>query len=476
MAKLLIIEDEPLMVSGLRDNFEYEGYEVITACDGSEGLNRALSEFPDLILLDVMLPKISGLDICLNVKAKQPRIPIIMLTARFQISDRVVGLELGADDYVTKPFSIRELSARVKALLRRVQAHPKQMRITGSPCKLDCNPKSNTKPFFKHLRTVREHLRSRSGIIDQVVGPGNVQSTPESGPLALAFAEMPVMQEDAMIGRQLGPYRILSRIGCGGMGVVYMAIDERLHRRVALKGLNARRMADHEARHRLLQEAQNASFLNHPNICTIYDIEEVADEIYVVMELVDGQPLSRLIVPFGLPIRRVIDYGLQVAGALAHAHAHGVIHRDLKSQNVVIRRDGLAKILDFGLSARVEDSAIDAVTRSLGLQNSLCVVVGTVQYAAPEVLRGQKPDARSDIWSFGVMLYESVAGALPFRGETAYSLSAAILHQSPEPLSSRTPLELGAIIDRCLSKDTEQRYAQFDEVAEQLRRVSQDFN
>lgn len=258
--------------------------------------------------------------------------------------------------------------------------------------------------------------------------------------------------------------------------MVYMAIDERLHRRVALKGLNARGMSNHEARHRLLQEAQNASFLNHPNICTIYDLEEVGDEIYVVMELVDGQTLSRLIVPFGLPIRRVIDCGLQVAGALAHAHAHGVIHRDLKSQNVIIRRDGLAKVLDFGLSARVEDCAIDAVTRSLGLQNSLCVFAGTLQYAAPEVLRGQKPDACSDIWSFGVMLYESVAGDLPFRGETAYSLSAAILHQSPEPLSSRTPLELGAIIDRCLSKETKQRYAQFDEVAEQLRRVSQDFN
>jgi len=254
-----------------------------------------------------------------------------------------------------------------------------------------------------------------------------------------------------------------------------MAVDERLHRRVALKGLNARRISNNDARHRLLQEAQNASFLNHPNICTIYDIEEVGDESYVVMELVDGQPLSRLIARSGLPIRRVIDYGSQVAGALAHAHAHGVIHRDLKSLNVVIRQDGLAKVLDFGLSARVEDHAIDAVTRAIGLQSSLCVVVGTVQYAAPEVLRGQNPDASSDVWSFGVMLYESVAGELPFRGETAYSLGAAILHQSPAPLPARTPLELRTIIDRCLSKDTNQRYGRFDEVAEQLRRVSQGF-
>jgi CheY-like chemotaxis protein len=476
MAKLLIIEDEPLMVSGLRDNFEYEGYEVITAEDGSEGLKRALSEVPDLILLDVMLPKISGLDVCLNLKAKQPSIPIIMLSARFQISDRVVGLELGADDYVTKPFSIRELSARVKVLLRRVQANPKQTRSNVSPCKPDRNAKSKRRPFFNRLRTVRGGLWSRSGRIDQVVRPSELQLTPETEPVALPCTGMPAMREDAckMIGRQLGPYRILSRIGCGGMGVVYMAIDERLHRRVALKGLNARRISNNDARHSLLQEAQNASLLNHPNICTIYDVEEVGDEIYIVMEVVDGQSLSRLIGRSGLPIRLVIDCGSQVAGALAHAHAHGVIHGDLKSLNVVVRHDGLAKVLDFGLSVRVEEHAMDAVTRTLGLQSGFCFV-GTVQYAAPEVLRGQNPDAYSDVWSFGVMLYESVAGELPFRGETAYSLGAAILHESAAPLPPRTPLELRVMIDRCLSKDKNQRYGRFDEVLAQLRRISQGF-
>jgi len=151
MAKLLIIEDEPRMVSGLRDNFEYEGYEVITAEDGSEGLKRALSEVPDLILLDVMLPKISGFDVCLNLKAKHPSILIIMLTARFQVSDRVVGLELGADDYVTKPFSISELSARVKALLRRVRSDPKHTQTDGPLCQ----PKSD--PYIPAREPKRSH-------------------------------------------------------------------------------------------------------------------------------------------------------------------------------------------------------------------------------------------------------------------------------------------------------------------------------
>src|SRR5215472_8797597 len=179
MAKLLIIEDEPLMVSGLRDNFEYEGYEVITAQDGSEGLKRALSEVPDLILLDVMLPKISGFDVCLNLKAKHPSILIIMLTARFQVSDRVVGLELGADDYVTKPFSISELSARVKALLRRVRSDPKHTQTDGPLCqpKSDTyipDARAQTNPLLNRFRSFRSLVGNRSDRIELSGGRNNI--------------------------------------------------------------------------------------------------------------------------------------------------------------------------------------------------------------------------------------------------------------------------------------------------------------
>jgi DNA-binding response OmpR family regulator/tRNA A-37 threonylcarbamoyl transferase component Bud32 len=480
MAKLLIIEDEPLMVTGLRDNFEYEGYEVIAAEDGSEGLKRAVDDAPDLVLLDVMLPKISGLDVCLKLKAKRPSIPIIMLTARCQVLDRVIGLELGADDYVTKPFSIRELSARVKALLRRVQSTPKNRYSHGSVCQSEShshsrNSGANGKALIDRLRSIENFLWHRG---DRVVDPTFCENKP---PSALEFkkpacpiAEMsPVVEEDvcAMIGREVGHYRILSGIGRGGMGVVYMALDERLHRRVALKKLNAQNLADKRARIQPFEEAQNASFLNHPNICTIYDVVEVNDEIYMVMELVDGQPLSGLIGESGLPIGRVIHYATQIADALAHAHARGIIHGDLKSMNVVIRRDGLAKVLDFGLSTRIKDQAIDSITRSLGLQNSLFVAMGTIPYMAPEVLRGKRADACSDIWSFGVLLYESVSGALPFRGETAFSVSAAILQQAPAPLLERTPPKLRAVIERCLSKNVNQRYDRFDEITQQLRAI-----
>jgi serine/threonine-protein kinase len=199
----------------------------------------------------------------------------------------------------------------------------------------------------------------------------------------------------------------------------------------------------------------------------------VGNEVYMVMELVDGQPLSRLISKSGLSAKDVVHYGIQIADALVHAHAHGVIHRDLKSLNIIIRRDGLVKVLDFGLSARVGNDAIDAVTRSLCLQNDCCVVVGTIPYLAPEALKGQRPDARSDIWSFGVLLYESVTGQLPFQGETVSSLSAAILHQSPPPLPPRAPSKLRDVVERCLSKDANQRYQRFDEVAEQMRMIEQ---
>jgi eukaryotic-like serine/threonine-protein kinase len=255
------------------------------------------------------------------------------------------------------------------------------------------------------------------------------------------------------------------------MGVVYMALDERLHRRVALKRLNTRRLTGKRARVQLFEEARNASSLNHPNICTIYDVGEVDDEIYMVMELIEGQTLSQLVAERSLPTGNIINCGIQIGDALAHAHAHGIIHRDLKSSNVIVRADGLAKVLDFGLARRVEHQQLDAITRSLGLHNSLFVIVGTIQYLAPEVLRGNMADERSDVWSFGVVLYESAAGALPFGGETAFSTSAAILQQSPAPLSARLPLGLRAVIERCLSKNVSQRYQGFEEITYELRAI-----
>jgi CheY-like chemotaxis protein/RIO-like serine/threonine protein kinase len=472
MAKLLIIEDEPRMAVGLRDNFEYEGYEVITAENGSEGIKRGLHESPDLILLDVMFPKI----ICVEIKTKRPTLPVIVLTARYDASDWENGAELGADDCVTKPFSIRELSARVKVLLRRVHSIPRKSDVNDSSGDLESKAlKSDWWPAAKKARistlgSAKNSSRNRGdeASLKRLANQNLLAlQLPDTRPFDF---EMPSSADNTFaIGRQLGHYRILTRIGAGGMGVVYMAVDERLQRRVALKRLNTLRFTDKFARVQLFEEARNASSLNHPNICTIYDIGEVDDEIYMVMELIDGQPLSRLVAERSLPTADIISYGIQIADALVHAHARGIVHRDLKSSNVVVRADGLAKVVDFGLSRRFEHQQPDSVTRSLGRHSSLGVIVGTIQYLAPEVLRGNSADERSDVWSFGVVLYELAAGTLPFGGETAFSAGAAILQQSPAPLPGRLPLGLRTLIERCLSKSVIERYQGFGEIAFELR-------
>jgi hypothetical protein len=277
-------------------------------------------------------------------------------------------------------------------------------------------------------------------------------------------------------GQVRGHYEILRLIGVGGMGEVYAARDLELGRTVALKvvtGDNA------DAQKALRREAQHASRLNHPHICTIHEVGEADGQCYIVMEYVDGQRLSDLIFggsertrptyePPGLPIEMMLRYGIQIADALAHAHRNGVIHRDLKSANVVITPDGRAKVLDFGLARRLPAARLTELSQSQDSLTAEGVVSGTLSYMAPELLRGEQADARSDIWALGVLLYEMAAGARPFAGVTGFELSAAILHDPPAPLPARIPASLKDIIGRCLAKDPRERYKQADEVRSAL--------
>jgi serine/threonine protein kinase len=205
-----------------------------------------------------------------------------------------------------------------------------------------------------------------------------------------------------MIGQTLGHYRILEKIGAGGMGVVYRARDERLDREVALKVLPAGTLADETARERFRKEALALSRLNHPHICTIYEVGESSGETFIAMEFVEGRTLAALAQGEGLPVDATMRYGIQIADALAHAHERDIIHRDLKGSNVIITPDGRAKVLDFGLAKRTPGGET-AATRTQGLTEA-GLVVGTLHYMAPEVLRGSPADARSDIWALGVML------------------------------------------------------------------------
>jgi serine/threonine protein kinase len=270
-----------------------------------------------------------------------------------------------------------------------------------------------------------------------------------------------------MIGEKLDHYRLTAKIGEGGMGVVYRARDEELNRDVAVKVLAAG-MLERLGKDHLLKEAQTASALNHPNICTIYQIGRVDDGFYLVMELVEGQPLDEMARNTKLTTEAVTRYAVQIADALAHAHDRQILHRDLKGANVVITPDGRVKVLDFGLARRLDKSTIDAITRSQASFDRDRSVVGTMPYMAPEILRGETGSYQSDIWALGVVLYEAVTGQWPFGGSTPYGLSAAILHELPRPLPPDVPPGLSAVIMRCLAKDLKDRFQQAGEIRSTL--------
>ncbi len=266
-----------------------------------------------------------------------------------------------------------------------------------------------------------------------------------------------------MLGQTFGHYRIIEKIGAGGMGEVYRARDEQLGRDVALKVLPTQLLSDDSARRLLIREARTASALNHPNICTIHSVGENDDRNFIVMEFLDGRPLSEVIGEKPLPAETVIRYGEQIADALAHAHKHGVIHRDLKSSNIMISPEGRAKVLDFGLAKR---HRIEGVTEQTRSQESSANEggIGTMLYTAPEVFRGEPTDVRSDIWSLGVVLYEMTSGERPFGGKTTYEVISRILHEQPKELPAGVSPVLKAVIDKCLMKAPTERYQSASEV------------
>lgn len=274
-----------------------------------------------------------------------------------------------------------------------------------------------------------------------------------------------------MIGQILGHCRVTAKIGEGGMGVVYRAYDEVLHRDVAVKVVKKDSGLDKSSSQNLLHEARASSSLSHPNICTIHDVGETDGELYIVMELVEGKSLHTMSAGNGLPPESVLRYGVQIAGALARAHDRGIVHRDLKTSNVVVTPEGLVKVLDFGLAKRVGGGLLEAPTLSFSTVNTASSVSGTLPYMAPEVLRGDAPDARGDLWALGVVLYELASGRLPFEGRTGFEISSAIMREIPKPLGPPVPPGLWAIIQRCLAKESAQRYQRASEVQAALEAV-----
>jgi serine/threonine protein kinase len=255
------------------------------------------------------------------------------------------------------------------------------------------------------------------------------------------------------MGETVGPYRIEGVLGAGGMGRVYLAHDTTLKRAVAIKVVDpARQSAD-----ALLREARLAAALDHPAICTVHEVGHIDHEPFIVMEHVRGTRLSELIRDLGVvPLETALHYAIQIVDAVAHAHERGVIHGDLKSSNIMIGGDGRVKVLDFGLAVESRGPEDAGDTVSTRAPSSECA--GTVPYMAPERLRGRAPAVSSDIWAIGVVLHEMVTGFCPFYGGTSYELAADILANQRTPLTSRLPIEVSRVIERCLSPLRRDRY------------------
>src|SRR5499426_877163 len=288
---------------------------------------------------------------------------------------------------------------------------------------------------------------------------------------------------DSLIGSVIGHYQLLSKLGEGGMGEVFLAQDERLGRRVALKVLPAEFTSNRDRLRRFEQEARAASALNHPNIITIHEIGqtkiESGDLHFIAQEFIEGQTLRRRIEQGALSLLDALDVAIQAASALQVAHAESIVHRDIKPENIMLRPDGFIKILDFGLAKLL--APLPAQSRYEVEKSTLApgrtapgMILGTASYMSPEQARGLEVDARSDIWSLGVVLYETLTGQEPFKGETFTDVIVSIIERDPPPLSrslSKTPPELERIVMKALAKRCDERYQTIKDLAIDLKNL-----
>ena len=282
-----------------------------------------------------------------------------------------------------------------------------------------------------------------------------------------------------MIGKILGNYKILEKLGVGGQGTVYKATDGKAWPHSRVKVLPPELTAREANLKRFEREARLASSLDHPNICTIFDLDEAEGLHFIAMQYVEGRNVRQLVGGHPLELKSALLIGIQVADALAAAHARGIIHRDIKSGNVMVTPSGQVKILDFGLAKLLDDE--DDATKARIHRTDLTEVgvpYGTATYAAPEQARGDRVDKRADIFSTGVLLYEMLTGTWPFRGKTTIDVRHAVLHDAPRPVAElrKEPLppRLQQILDRCLAKEPRDRYQKMEEVRDDLRRVLQE--
>jgi len=338
---------------------------------------------------------------------------------------------------------------------------------------------------------LRQEPEERARFVSEVCGDDKtlcreVESLLSSFDSAGSFLETPAIAKFANViqagtleaGKCFGRYEIINQLGVGGMGEVYLARDKELDRKVAIKILNEEFSQDESSLQRFVSEAKAASALNHPNILTIYEFGEAEDARFIVSEYIEGKTLRELIRESSLRMSEILNISIQITGALSAAHQAHLVHRDIKPENIMIRPDGYVKVLDFGLAKLVEqkNKSILNLEEPTVRQNLTAkgAILGTVNYMSPEQARGKRVDARTDIFSFGVVLYEMLTGEQPFRGETVNHTIVAILEQEPPPVSQfikSYPPEIEKIIEACLAKDADERYGTAKSLLDDLREL-----
>jgi CheY-like chemotaxis protein/predicted Ser/Thr protein kinase len=430
---ILIVEDHQDTRETLRDYLEEFGYAVDTAVDGADGLRKVQAAPVDLVITDLNMPHVSGIELLAAIKSHKIDSDVLVLSAHGQISTAVEAMRLGAVNYLVKPVDLDQLTSELRAALRARRHRERQKSA--------------------HETTM---------MVDPAGDPTRLQVVPDTE------ASLPgePLSPDGEPPRAIGRYQVLGELGAGGMGTVYKCFDPALRRTVAVKVVATQsiRKAHRELLlQRFAREAQAAGMLAHPNIVTVYDYHEDHPHkmVYLAMEYVAGKPLGALIAGAGrLPWPRAVKLAFQLADALEYAHRSKIVHRDVKPENILVSDGDVAKILDFGI-AKLADSEL---TRP-------GTVVGSPRYLAPETFRGGIADHRVDQFSLGTVLFEMLTGAPAFKFDDFYAGVHRILSEDPPPLASFGvvgPPLLQQVQSRLHRKDPEERYLDESELLQDL--------
>jgi serine/threonine protein kinase/DNA-binding response OmpR family regulator len=517
MPRVLVVEDNVDLTNVVRSLLEFENHSVDIFHTGTEGLVSILANPYDLVILDWDLPGVSGLEILKQFRQRGARTPVIMLTGRSTVEDMEAGLDEGADDYLAKPFNMKELGARVRAHIRRAGSATNDSISLGD-IEIDLINKRVTKggrthslpePEFQLLELAAKypHIQPTSDDLLSSIWSGDAEKSEPKLKMAirklrkkfdakgsLIFSHLypevraegatpfskELLEADLDIDPYLGTifngkYELVELIGGGGSGLVYRAKQLNIGSSVALKVLHLKAMAQADTLPRFQREARVTALLSHPNIVAVRDFG-VAEQgqPYLVMEFVDGASLAEYLKQYGRPpLREVIDIFSQACSGLEHAHQKEIVHRDIKPSNLMLIHNGddgvIVKLVDFGLARSVNVNQVDQITQ-------IGDVLGSPAYMSPEQARGELLDRRTDIYSLGCALFETLQGNPPFNGKDSVDiLVKQITTDAPEMtlygLAPVLQVKLNKIVAKCLAKDKENRYQSAAELKEALGQV-----